>query len=152
MANRMMRWFTWAHLPDHLQPISRLCGHLAMEMDDRLPEGAEKTAGLRKLLESKDCFVRAKLEDADPICTESGLLKDICQHCETAEVAPVSASDGETLWVVDKDDPDRAVAYNVSTNARDASRDIPLGSNFPSGCRHIPGECAHTLDEVRKGV
>ena len=62
MPNRMMRWFTWEHLPPHLQPISRLCGNLAKEMDDRLPEGAEKTAGLRKLLEAKDCFVRAKLE------------------------------------------------------------------------------------------
>ena len=30
-----------------------------------LPEGAEKTAGLRKLLEAKDCFVRARLESED---------------------------------------------------------------------------------------
>ena len=29
------------------------------------PESAEKTAGLRKLLEAKDCFVRAKLEADD---------------------------------------------------------------------------------------
>jgi hypothetical protein len=31
-------------------------------MDEVLTESAEKTAGLRKLLEAKDCFVRAKLE------------------------------------------------------------------------------------------
>jgi len=30
-------------------------------MDELLPESAEKTTGLRKLLEAKDCFVRAKL-------------------------------------------------------------------------------------------
>ena len=65
MANRMMRWFTWSHLPDDLQPISRLCAGLARAMDERLLEGAEKTAGLRKLLEAKDCFVRAKLEAED---------------------------------------------------------------------------------------
>ena len=31
-------------------------------MDEALPEVPEKTMGLRKLLEAKDCFVRAKLE------------------------------------------------------------------------------------------
>ena len=62
MPNRMMRWFEFAHLPEHLQDASRECFRLAYAMDVTLPEGAEKTAGLRKLLEAKDCFVRAKLE------------------------------------------------------------------------------------------
>jgi hypothetical protein len=31
-------------------------------MADTLPEGAELTAGLRKLLEAKDCFVRSALD------------------------------------------------------------------------------------------
>lgn len=31
-------------------------------MDELLPDGPEKTAGLRKLLEAKDCFVRAALD------------------------------------------------------------------------------------------
>jgi hypothetical protein len=31
-------------------------------MVDDLPDGPELTAGLRKLLEAKDCFVRASLE------------------------------------------------------------------------------------------
>jgi hypothetical protein len=30
-------------------------------MNDALPDGPEKSAGLRKLLEAKDCFVRAKI-------------------------------------------------------------------------------------------
>ena len=59
MAHRMMRWFTWAHLPDNLQPTSRLCGHLAAEMDKRLPDGTEKSAGMQNLLQAKDWFVRA---------------------------------------------------------------------------------------------
>ncbi len=60
--NRMMRWFEYGHLPESLQKISAPIGKLAAELDAALPEGAEKTAGLRKLLEAKDCFVRAEIE------------------------------------------------------------------------------------------
>ena len=62
MPNRLMRWFDHQHLPLHLQPVSRHCANLAVYIDESIPEGAEKTAGLRKLLEAKDCFVRAKME------------------------------------------------------------------------------------------
>ena len=60
--NRLMRWFMFDHLPEHLQAISRPVGELAKDMDESLAEGPEKTAGLRKLLEAKDCFVRAQIE------------------------------------------------------------------------------------------
>ena len=52
---------------DHLPPLSmaRLvsadCCALADGLIDALPDGPELTAGLRKLLEAKDCFVRAAL-------------------------------------------------------------------------------------------
>lgn len=62
MANRMMRWFAYSHLPVTLQAVSEPVAVLAQQMDDTLPEGAEKSAGMRKLLEAKDCFVRARLE------------------------------------------------------------------------------------------
>lgn len=62
MANRMMRWFTYDHLPENLQTTSAVCCQLAALMDEALPEGPEKTTGMRKLLEAKDCFVRARLE------------------------------------------------------------------------------------------
>ena len=62
MANRLMQFFKFEHLPAHLQEPSRACAALAQQIDDSLPEGTEKTAGLRKLLEANDCFVRAKLE------------------------------------------------------------------------------------------
>lgn len=62
MAHRMMQWFTYTHLPESLQGVAKACSDLAKSMDAVLPEGAEKTAGLRKLLEAKDCFVRAQLE------------------------------------------------------------------------------------------
>ena len=62
MAN-ILRWFTYGHLPEKLQSISFECRELAYKMDKELPDGEEKTVGLRKLLEAKDCFVRSKLDE-----------------------------------------------------------------------------------------
>ena len=59
--DRMMQFFEYAHLPEHLQEISKPFGELAQKMVDTLPSNAERTAGLRKLLEAKDCLVRARL-------------------------------------------------------------------------------------------
>lgn len=62
MPNPIMKYFEYAHLPEHLQVVSRPIGDLAKQMDEQLPDGAEKSAGLRKLLEAKDALVRAKLQ------------------------------------------------------------------------------------------
>jgi len=56
-----MKYFSYQHLPAHLQEVSKPIGDLATLMDESLPDGAEKSAGLRKLLEAKDALVRAKL-------------------------------------------------------------------------------------------
>lgn len=56
------RYFEYSHLPGHLQQVSEPCAHLAAQMLSLLPDGPELTAGLRKLLEAKDCFVRAALD------------------------------------------------------------------------------------------
>ena len=56
-----MKYFAYQHLPAHLQEVSKPIGDLATLMDESLPDGAEKSAGLRKLLEAKDALVRAKL-------------------------------------------------------------------------------------------
>jgi hypothetical protein len=61
MASPIMKYFYYEHLPEHLQQVSKPIGDLAREMDESIPDGAEKSAGLRKLLEAKDCLVRAKL-------------------------------------------------------------------------------------------
>ncbi|WP_067483749.1 hypothetical protein [Actinomadura hibisca] len=60
-TQHLARHFEYDHLPEHLQAVSRPCGELAEEMIRALPDGPELTAGLRKLLEAKDCFVRAAL-------------------------------------------------------------------------------------------
>lgn len=57
----MMQFFAYSHLPPHLQEISKPFGELAQQIIDTLPANPERTAGLRKLLEAKDCIVRAKL-------------------------------------------------------------------------------------------
>lgn len=61
MTDRMMQFFAYSHLPPHLQEISKPFGDLAEHICATLPSNAERTAGLRKLLEAKDCIVRAKL-------------------------------------------------------------------------------------------
>lgn len=59
----IMAYFDFAHLPPHLRVVSEPCGELAQEMVHRLKDSPELTVGLRKLLEAKDCFVRAALGD-----------------------------------------------------------------------------------------
>lgn len=58
----ILRWFTSDHLPDRLKAVARPVQDLAEELADALPDGPELTAGLRKLLEAKDCLVRAELD------------------------------------------------------------------------------------------
>ncbi len=62
-TSRILQFFAYNHLPEGLQRISQPVCDLAEEMDAILPDGPEKTAGYRKLLEAKDCFVRAKVEE-----------------------------------------------------------------------------------------
>lgn len=57
----IMKFFEYEHLPVNLQEISKPFGDLAKEMNEHLPESAEKSAMLRKILEAKDCAVRANL-------------------------------------------------------------------------------------------
>lgn len=61
--SHVLQFFKFDHLPPHLQAVSKPFHDLAHE----LVKGAtnqETTVGLRKLLEAKDCFVRALLVKA----------------------------------------------------------------------------------------
>ncbi|MGR3219243.1 MAG: hypothetical protein ACUZ8H_05415 [Candidatus Anammoxibacter sp.] len=55
----LLQFFKYDHLPEHLQVISKPFGDLACEIVEQLPSNSEKTTALRKLLEAKDCAVRA---------------------------------------------------------------------------------------------
>jgi len=59
--DRMLQFFAYEHLPAHLQAISKPFGELAQHIVATLPQNPERTVGLRKLLEAKDCIVRAQL-------------------------------------------------------------------------------------------
>lgn len=57
----MLQFFAWEHLPPHLQEVSKHFMGIANMVIASLPRNPERSAGLRKLLEAKDCAVRAKL-------------------------------------------------------------------------------------------
>lgn len=60
--DRMLKHFRFEHLPPFLQEVSKPFGELARQMIEIMPMSAERTAMLRKLVEAKDCAVRAYLE------------------------------------------------------------------------------------------
>lgn len=55
----LLQFFKFDHLPENLQTISAPFKQVADIMIEKLPRNPERTSGLRKLLEAKDCFVRA---------------------------------------------------------------------------------------------
>jgi hypothetical protein len=57
----ILQFFAYEHLPAHLQEASKPFGDLARLIVHTLPRNPERTVALRKLLESKDAAVRAKL-------------------------------------------------------------------------------------------
>jgi len=64
MTEPLMQFFAYSHLPAHLQAISQPFGELAHKIVSELPRNPERTAALRKLLEAKDCAVRAAIAKA----------------------------------------------------------------------------------------
>lgn len=55
-----MRFFEYEHLPTGMmRDTSTAFYELAHKLNEHIPNSAEKTAGMRKLLEAKDCMVRA---------------------------------------------------------------------------------------------
>jgi hypothetical protein len=62
MPNAIMKYFDYEHLPEgQLRQTSAIFSIIAWDMENILENSPEKSAGLRKLLEAKDCFVRAAL-------------------------------------------------------------------------------------------
>lgn len=60
----LRRYFAHEHLPPPLAMISLRCGDLVDEMIATLPDSLQLRTGIQKLLEAKDCFVRAALPPA----------------------------------------------------------------------------------------
>lgn len=62
MPSPILKYFEYQHLPQPLKAVSVAFWALAHTMESDLPACPEKEAGLRKLLEAKDCMVRAALD------------------------------------------------------------------------------------------
>lgn len=61
-VEHVLRFFSYEHLPPHLQAVSIDFAELAHICAERAPESPETTVALRKLLEAKDAAVRAVLQ------------------------------------------------------------------------------------------
>ena len=75
------RWFDFSHLTGvELRAVARTIEGTAETILNLIPDdSAELTAGLRKLLEAKGCFVRAAIaasQDADQLTTDPDVLYD----------------------------------------------------------------------------
>jgi hypothetical protein len=57
----ILQFFSYEHLPENLQIISQPFSELAEALVAKVPRNPERTVALRKLLEAKDCAVRAML-------------------------------------------------------------------------------------------
>ena len=57
--HQSLKYFEFGNLPEHVQVVVKPIHALAVKLDKSLPNGSEKSAGLRKLLEAKDCIIRA---------------------------------------------------------------------------------------------
>jgi len=60
-ADPILQFFHFAHLPPALRPMSQCFCGMAQFVVSSAPRNAERTMALRKLLEAKDCAVRAML-------------------------------------------------------------------------------------------
>lgn len=57
----MLQFFAYSHLPSQLRAASEPFHVLADHIVTTIPRNPERTVALRKLLEAKDCAVRAVL-------------------------------------------------------------------------------------------
>lgn len=57
----ILQFFTYSHLPVHLQAVSKPFCELAMLLAKELPANPESSGALIKLLEAKDCAVRGMI-------------------------------------------------------------------------------------------
>jgi hypothetical protein len=60
-ADQILQFFHYSHLPEKLQSRSKPFCEMARNIIDTTPRNAERSTALRKLLEAKDCAIRAGL-------------------------------------------------------------------------------------------
>lgn len=67
-VENVLKFFHYEHLPAELQPVSKTIHDAAVTIVNAIPQDSPQlTLGLHKLLEAKDCFVRADAEAKDKV-------------------------------------------------------------------------------------
>lgn len=64
-SEQILQFFEFRHLPEKLQAISEPFFTMALNLMENIPQNNERAMALRKLLEAKDCAVRAYLFNAE---------------------------------------------------------------------------------------
>lgn len=59
MSLEILQFFVWDHLPEDIAKVSQPFQFLAMEIFNGLPDNKQREMAFIKLLEAKDCAVRA---------------------------------------------------------------------------------------------
>jgi hypothetical protein len=57
----LLQFFSYEHLSEHLKEVSANYANLAKWTMANLPDNSERDVALRRLLEAKDCAVRARI-------------------------------------------------------------------------------------------
>lgn len=131
-VEHLLDLFQFAHLPQHLQRASAPFARLADKMASRYEPGWELKAGLRKLLEAKDCMVRQAKEDEDAQQAGYNEMRDAQDEAQDEYDKSVGAKPYTDLEI------DRQ-------KKEDAGRvTVGHGDCFPShlgGCQHSDADC-----------
>lgn len=62
-SKNLLKHFSYTDLPEHQHDVAEDFCYLAEVLVEELPESAEKTIALRKLIESRDAALRAVEEE-----------------------------------------------------------------------------------------
>lgn len=103
---QVLRHFRFRHLPEPLQSVSTKFAALAHELAELAPDSPEMTVALRKLMESKDCAVRAVLPEDEALArfTVNGEDQQVAMgtYLTYEDVCEMATEAGRALTVVVK--------------------------------------------------
>jgi hypothetical protein len=116
-SQTVLQYFAHSHLPEPLKTVSGVLATAAQRMESMTPDGPEKTMGLRKLLEAKDCFVRSMLV---------GPEKPWWQTSDLSEVVPLPSPTAAELKVI----TDAKLAELRTPSAADRDKWVILGECY----------------------
>lgn len=89
----ILKYFECDHLPERLKTISKPFCDLAKWLEASVPDSAEKSVALRKLLEAKDAAVRAAIDDTPkPVSLDASSQINAALAGQSATTADANAA------------------------------------------------------------